>query len=425
MKVNILTFGCSANQASSEIMTGTIKSLGYEIVPERDADVVVLNTCTVKSATEQKILYKIKILGEKGKHVIVAGCMPEVQLEEILHNNPEAYILGVNAISRIGEILNAIKNNKFDTSQLFSSEPSGFLNMPRVRFNPNIHISQLSQGCNNACSYCIVKHVRGPLKSFELKDIMQDIKQGLNDGCREIWLASQDNAQYGIDKNRTLPQLIETICTIPGDFRIRVGMMNPISTQTILTDLLNVFENDKVYKLLHLPIQSASDKILQKMNRNHTIEQANDIINRFRARFNDFTLFTDIIVGFPEENEDDFIQTVQWIEKYKPEKVNISRYTPRPHTQALRYQNVDTNVIIKRSNLLHFTCEQIKVETRKKMMKWQGRVFISKEAKIKGVMARTDAYKPVVIPESTVIPGTFCNIEIYDYTPGYFIGRII
>lgn len=424
MKIHVDTFGCSSNQASSEIILGIIKSLGYEIVSEENADVIILNSCTVKSTTEQKILYKIKNLGEKGKYVIVTGCMPEVQLEDILQNNPEAYILGINSISRIGDILRAITNNK-KKYYILDSNSNGLIKVPRVRFNPNIHISQLSQGCNNSCSYCIVKYARGPLKSFELNNIVQDIKQGLDEGCREIWLTSQDNAQYGIDINNTLPELLESICSLSGNFKIRIGMMNPFSIKPIMSELLDIFENEKIYKFLHLPIQSASNKVLQKMNRMHTIDEANDIIKKFKKRFDDCTLFTDIIVGFPGEENEDFMQTVKWVEEYKPEKINISRYTPRPHTLALKYPNIDPDIIIKRSNILHSVCENVKIEARKKMMNWQGEVFISKEAKIKGLMARTSSYKPVIIPTSSAMLGTFYNVKIYDYTPGYFIGKII
>ncbi|WP_321420627.1 tRNA (N(6)-L-threonylcarbamoyladenosine(37)-C(2))-methylthiotransferase [uncultured Methanomethylovorans sp.] len=431
MKVHVSTFGCSANQASAEVMMATIRSLGHELVSEKNADVVVLNTCTVKYSTEQKILHKIWELGEKGREVVVAGCMPEVQLEDIIHNNPAAHILGVNSISRIGDILNSIaspeissQNTSRQALHVFSHEPQGFINVPRFRFNSNIHICQLSQGCNNACSYCIVRFVRGPLRSFNPDPIVEDIRQGVAEGCREIWLTSQDNAQYGMDLGYQLPQLLERICDIPGDFKVRVGMMNPFSVLPILDELLNAFEHDKIYKLVHLPIQSASNDVLKKMNRFHSIEEANHLISCFRDRFDDLTLFTDIIVGFPGEKDTDFMKTVEWVKEYRPEKVNISRYTPRPHTKALEYRNIDSRIVAQRSNELHSVCEKVKIAVRKSMMGWTGRVFISKEAKVKGLMARTASYKPVVIPESSAIPGSYCEVEIFDATPGYFLGRV-
>ena len=191
MKVYLESFGCSASQASAEIMKASIGKLGHELLsPENagQAEVYICNSCTVKYTTEQKILYKIRSMGEKGVQVIVSGCMPEVQLEDILHANPEAHILGVNAVSRLGDLLSTIEQRKKtgipggERLEIRTSEPQGFLNVPRERSNPNIHICQISQGCNFACSYCIVKHARGKLLSFPPEEILEDIRSAVVDG---------------------------------------------------------------------------------------------------------------------------------------------------------------------------------------------------------------------------------------------------
>ena len=273
MKVYLESFGCSASQASAEIMKASIGKLGHELLsPENagQAEVYICNSCTVKYTTEQKILYKIRSMGEKGVQVIVSGCMPEVQLEDILHANPEAHILGVNAVSRLGDLLSTIEQRKKtgipggERLEIRTSEPQGFLNVPRERSNPNIHICQISQGCNFACSYCIVKHARGKLLSFPPEEIIEDIRSAVADGCREIWLTSQDDSQYGMDTGVKLPELLRAISEIPGDFKVRVGMMNPFSVLPILDDLVDAFDSDKIFKLLHLPIQSASHSVLKK-----------------------------------------------------------------------------------------------------------------------------------------------------------------
>ncbi|WP_406660796.1 tRNA (N(6)-L-threonylcarbamoyladenosine(37)-C(2))-methylthiotransferase [Methanolobus sp. ZRKC3] len=424
MKVHVSTYGCSASQASAEIMKASIRDKGHDLVPEKDADVLVINTCTVKYTTEQKILHKIGAAGDSGKEVIVSGCMPEVQLEDILNQNPQAHILGVNSVSKVTDIIDSLGSDK-GSIQVFMEEPEGFQNVPRIRYNPNIHICQLSQGCNFSCSYCIVSIARGKLQSFKPQEIVSDIKAAVSEGCREIWLTSQDNGQYGNDGDVLLPELLRMICDIPGKFKVRVGMMNPFSVAPILEDLLDAFDNDKIYKLLHLPIQSASDDVLERMNRYHTISAANDIIHRFRERFTDFTLFTDIIVGFPGESDEDFKKTLSWVEFYRPDKVNISRYTPRPHTKAWDLRKIDSRIIVRRSNELHGLCESIKLESKNAMIGWDGEVFISKEAKTKGMMARTDSYKPVVIPECHISPGVMCRVRVYDATAGYFLGNIV
>ena len=347
MRIYLESFGCSASQASAEIMKSSVERLGHKLLDSDTADqaeVYICNSCTVKYTTEQKILYKIRRMGERNVEVIVSGCMPEVQLEDILHANPEAHILGINAVSRLSDLLFLIEQRRkrgFSRGGHFkvrSSEPLGFLNVPRERSNPNIHICQISQGCNFACSYCIVKHARGKLRSFPPDEIVEDIRSAVEDGCREIWLTSQDDSQYGMDTGFKLPELLRVISEIPGDFKVRVGMMNPFSVLPILDDLVDAFDSDKIFKLLHLPIQSASHSVLKKMNRLHKMDAVDTIITKFRSRFEDLSLFTDIIVGFCDETDDDFRETVEWVMKYRPEKVNISRYSPRPHTKAFSFR---------------------------------------------------------------------------------------
>ncbi len=434
MKIYLESFGCSASQASAEIMKASLMQLGHELLDSHTADqaeVYICNSCTVKYTTEQKILHKIRSMGERSVEVIVSGCMPEVQLEDILHANPEAHILGINAISRLGDLLSSIEKRKIqgpvigDHLEIRTSEPRGFLNVPRERANPNIHICQISQGCNFACSYCIVKQARGKLNSFPPDEIVEDIRSAVADGCREIWLTSQDDSQYGMDTGFRFPELLRMISEIPGDFKVRVGMMNPFSVFPILDDLVDAFDSDKIFKLLHLPIQSASHSVLKKMNRLHKMDAVDTIITKFRSRFEDLSLFTDIIVGFCGETEQDFEETAEWIKKYRPEKVNISRYSPRPHTKAFSFRNLDSRVSVQRSHVLHKVCERIKLESKQAMIGWKGRVFVSKYTEIGDVLTRTDSYRPVVISGSNLRPGQYANIEIISAKPGYFLGKLI
>ncbi|MCQ1536927.1 tRNA (N(6)-L-threonylcarbamoyladenosine(37)-C(2))-methylthiotransferase [Methanosarcina sp. KYL-1] len=433
MKVYLESFGCSASQASGEIMKAAVERLGHELLCSGEAEkaeVYICNSCTVKYTTEQKILYKIRSMGEKGLEVVVSGCMPEVQLDDILHANPEAHILGVNAVSRLGDLLASIEQRKKEgllagRLEIRTSEPLGFLNVPRERSNPNIHICQISQGCNFACSYCIVRHARGKLQSFPPEAIVEDIRSAVAEGCREIWLTSQDDSQYGMDTGFKLPELLRLISEIPGDFKVRVGMMNPFSVLPILDDLVDAFDSDKIFKLLHLPIQSASHSVLKRMNRLHKMDAVDTIITKFRSRFDDLSLFTDIIVGFCDETDEDFEETVEWVKKYRPEKVNISRYSPRPHTKAFTFRNLDSRIPVQRSHDLHKVCEQIKLGSKQQMIGWKGRVFVSKYTELGDVLTRTDSYRPVVISGSNLKPGEYASVEITAAKPGYFLGKLL
>jgi tRNA A37 methylthiotransferase MiaB len=201
-------------------------------------------------------------------------------------------------------------------------------------------------------------------------------------------------------------------------------MMNPFSVLPVLDDLIDAFDSDKIFKLLHLPIQSASHSVLKRMNRVHKMDAVDTIIKKFRARFGDLSLFTDIIVGFCDETDADFKETVEWVQKYRPEKVNISRYSPRPHTKAFSFRNLDSRISVQRSHNLHKVCEQIKIESKQAMIGWKGRAFVSKYTEIGDVLTRTDAYRPVVINGSNLKPGQYVDLEIVAAKPGYFFGKL-
>jgi len=462
LKVFFETFGCAANTASAETMKSIIKSSGYSIVyKETESDVYICNSCTVKYTTEQKILHRIRHFGEMKKYVIVAGCMPEVQLDRILNENPNVLIVGVNAPTKVFDALKKVEEiiemksetgaqtnahteahaNMYETvdsktghgNYVFDlKHPEGYLNLPKARYNENIHICQISTGCSFSCSYCIVRHARGKLVSFSPEEIINDIKKSLDDGCKEIWLTSQDDSQYGTDfkfgdKNYglKLPELLKMICEIDGEFKIRIGMMNPFSVLPILNDLINSFKNPKIFKLLHLPIQSASEDVLKNMNRNHKMEDVEKIINSFRKEFPDIDFFTDIIVGFPGETDEDFEKTKEWIKKLKPDKVNISRYSPRPKTKAFDMRKLDSRIVKKRSVELTEIVDEIKLESKEKMIGKSVNVFVSKYAKQKGVLARTENYRPVIIKDTKLKPGDKTTVKITEATPGYFIGKEI
>ena len=347
------------------------------------------------------------------------------------HANPEAHILGVNAVSSLGDLLFSIEQRnkqgifREDHLEIHTLEPLGFLNVPRERFNPNIHICQISQGCNFACSYCVVKYARGKLHSFPPNEIVKDIRTAVADGCKEIWLTSQDDSQYGMDTGFKLPELLRMISKIPGDFRIRVGMMNPLSVQPILEDIVDAFDSEKIFKFLHLPIQSASHSVLKKMNRMHQMDTVGMIIEKFRSRYRDLSLFTDVIVGFCSETDEDFKETVEWVKKYRPEKVNISRYSPRKHTKAFSFRNLDSRISIQRSHYLHKVCEEIKLESKQEIIGWKGKAFASKYTEMGDILTRTDSYRPVIISGSDLRPGQCANVEIVASKPGYFLGRLV
>jgi MiaB-like tRNA modifying enzyme len=252
-------------------------------------------------------------------------------------------------------------------------------------------------GCENFCSYCITKFARGNLFSYPKEDIVKEVKLAVKGGCKEIRLTGQDCGVYGKDLNYRLPDLLEEVCKIPGFFRIRVGMMGPSAILEILDDLVTVFKHEKIYKFLHVPVQSGNDEILQKMNRNYTVRDFERIIEKFRKEIPEITISTDIIVGFPHENEKQFEDSLQLVKRIRPSIVNISRFMPRPKTLAAKMAQLPGSTIKKRSRILTELCAKqalaINVEYEGKEIE----VLVTHKGWKGGLIGRTPNYKPVVL----------------------------
>ncbi|HSF28699.1 MAG TPA: radical SAM protein, partial [Nitrosopumilaceae archaeon] len=235
-----------------------------------------------------------------------------------------------------------------------------------------------------------------------------------DDGCKEIWLTSTDNGCYGFDIGIDLPRLITAVGEINRDFMIRVGMMNPMYMPRIRDGLLDAFENDRVFKFLHIPVQSGSNRILKEMKRGHTAKVFKDTSEKFHKKFGKFTISTDIIVGFPSESEDDFEQTVELIKETKPDVINLSRYSARPGTKAAKMKQLDVSEVKRRSKIIFELAKKIAYERNKEWLGWRGKVLFDEisDGLIKG---RNLAYKPVVIDEETKL-GEKIRVEIIKAT---------
>ena len=258
MKIVIKTYGCTANQFHSEVIRGIINKVGIKTTNDiTEADIVIFNTCIVKEATENKIADIIARTSKLGKKIIVTGCGADYKYFRERIKKINSHILFVSS-HRILDIVKAISKDK----SILETRVENKLNERVVRTNKVIGIVEISQGCLGNCSFCATKIARGTLKSYPLADICRAVKRYVKEGCKEIRITSQDNACYGFDINTNIVELLRNISRIEGDFMIRVGMMNPVHVKRILTELVNIYKNQKVYKFLHLPVQSGSDKVL-------------------------------------------------------------------------------------------------------------------------------------------------------------------
>lgn len=334
MKVFILTYGCTFNKRDSEYMHGL---LGDKVVDNlEEADCVIINSCSVKDVTQNKIFSFIR---DCDKKIILAGCIPKTVPKEKIPKVDA--MIDTNSIHKLPEVLQTFKD-------AFSDEKENKINVPLVRIEKDIAIVPISEGCLGDCHYCATKIARGKLKSHLIKDIVQEVKKAVEQGCKKIYLTSQDNGCFGLDTGERLHNLLREVCEIEGDFIVRNGMSNSNHVKHFVNELLDVYKHEKMMKFLHIPVQSGSDKVLKEMNRRYTVDEFKEIVKVFRE-IPDMNIATDIIVGYPTETNEDFSDTVDLIKEIKPEVLNISKFAARPKTEASKMLKLKSEIVKERS----------------------------------------------------------------------------
>lgn len=401
-KVYIETYGCSANQNNSEIIAGLLAQFGYQLIDNQEfADTVIINTCVVKKKTENKIKRRIQDLYKlnPGKITIVTGCMPDADQKSITKLNPKALQLSSHNIKSITKLMNDgnLGLNIINNNYLEKQNEEKIL-LPKISFNKLISITQILEGCLSKCSFCKTKLAKGNLFSYPIDKIINSIENDLKVGAKEIWLTSQGNECYGIDfGEQKLPELIEKICNLNYKFKLRIGMMNPGLLYPILNEMIEVYKNPKIYKFLHIPIQSGSNKILKDMRRPYSIEKVEFIINKFRKEFLDITISTDIITGYPTETDKDYGQTMNFLKKYKPDVLNLSKFSKHKFTEADKLEELPIKVINQRNKETMNLHRQLAFENKKKFLNKTLKVFVNKKLSNNLYEARDDNYNIALI----------------------------
>jgi threonylcarbamoyladenosine tRNA methylthiotransferase CDKAL1 len=284
-------------------------------------------------------------------------------------------------------------------------------------------IVSISQGCAGQCSYCIVKQARGKLVSRPVPDIVDEIKLLIWRGVREIQLTSQDTSAYGMDMGIRLPELLRAITAVEGDYMIRVGMMNPFTVIGIINDIIESFKNPHIFKFLHIPIQSGSDKVLQHMNRKHTAEEFKYIVDTFRNNFPGIVISTDFIVGYPTETEQDFNDTLKLLTKLRPQKVNITRYSPRPNTLSSQLRDLPSWKKKERSRRLTKLHHTINRELLRKRIGDTIHVVTTEVGTDNSTIGRDIYYNNIVVKKDIPL-GNWYDVKITGSTITYLIGEI-
>jgi MiaB-like tRNA modifying enzyme len=424
LKVFIETYGCTFNQADSQIIAGQLFDNNVKIVDNvEEAEIAIINTCYVKSPTESKVVNRISKFQESfpDKKIIVSGCMVEIDPEKLKKIAPNASWIGPHQLNKSLDVVEAAADGEVLRACGFSTDTK--VGVSKVRFDPNIHIIQICEGCLGACTYCCTRFARGKLHSYPIAEIVAEAKKGINEGAVEIQLTAQDTAAFGRDTGENLSDLIKEVANINGNFRIRVGMMHPKNALDDLENLVESFKSEHVYKFLHLPVQSGSNKVLKEMKRHHTINQYKEIVNNFKKTYPNLTLATDIIVGYPTETEEDFQDTVNLLKEIKPGLIHLSKYKHRKGATSTNLEEIPYQLMKKRSKYLTDIKSKITEEENKQLLDSVQEAVVIEKGKKSGFIAKTNNYLPVVVENVTI--GDFIKIKITEATSTYLKGEKI
>jgi len=418
-KVVIETYGCTLNQADSMIMGHILKENGYEVEYgkyEGNADYLIVNTCTVKSPTENKIIYRLSKLKGLGKKLIVAGCLASADTQKVMNIVPDASIITTSNVNKIADVLKFIESGKnviIDSYNRIDKLQYGLENSSVIARIP------ISEGCLSNCSFCETKFARGPLNSFSEELILRAVKNAVEQGSKEIELTSQDIGAYGADRKTNIAELLKKVVEIEGSFKVRVGMLNPEHLHKYFDELLEAYRSEKVYKFFHLPVQSGSNKILGDMNRRYTVEDFVSYVGEIRKKLN-ASIATDIIVGYPTESDDDFEKSVELIKEIKPEVVNISKFGARPHAPASRLEQLSDKTIKDRSIILSRIVRELEFNERNKHIGERREVLITEKNR-KSYTGRDNTYNEIAVLGQVSL-GESVEVEITGNSAACFVG---
>jgi len=427
LEVFVRNFGCSANTADGEVLAGCLVQAGFQLATsESDADVLIYNTCAVKGPTENRIINAMKHI-PKGKKLIIAGCLPIISFERLFREVHFDGAIGPSIGSGIVDVVSKVLAGE-KVVELSNLNRKPQLDLPRANANPVISIVPVNYGCLGSCAYCCVVFARGHLRSHDIKEVIKRMLRDYDSGAREFWITSQDTACYGREIESSLAELLAAVGDLPGDFWVRVGMMTPNMVTDMRDKLIDAFRNDKIFKFLHLPVQSGDNQTLKRMRRFYTAEQFKCIVDAFRSEFPDVTLATDVIVGFPGETEEAFENTLTLIEEVKPDVTNVSKFFVRPKTAAAQIQDclVDREEIKRRSAVAAELVKRISLERNQRWVGWVGQVLVDEKGKIDGSwVGRNFAYKPVVVKSENNLLGKTLKVKAKEASATYLKGEII
>ncbi|MFC7172644.1 tRNA (N(6)-L-threonylcarbamoyladenosine(37)-C(2))-methylthiotransferase [Haloplanus litoreus] len=412
-RYHIETCGCTANRGESRAIERRLRDGGhYPADGPADADVAILNTCTVVEKTEQNMLRRAEELQDETGDLVVTGCMALAQGGAFADAGVDAQVVHWDGVPE------AAMNGECPTTTP-DAEPI---------LDGVIGILPIARGCMSDCSYCITKRATGKIDSPPVEENVEKARALVHAGAKELRITGQDTGVYGWDDGeRKLHVLLDRICDIDGDFRVRVGMANPKGVHGIREELADVFaENEKLYNFLHAPVQSGSNDVLGDMRRQHQVGEFLDVVETFDDRLDEWTLSTDFIVGFPTETDDDHEASMDLLRRIRPEKINVTRFSKRPGTDAADLKGLGGTVKKERSKAMSELKREVVGEVHESMVGDEREVLAVRPGTGDSVKCRDGAYRQVIVrnaDEHGIEPGDRFEVSITAHETMYVFGR--
>ena len=410
-KVAFKTLGCRLNLFETDSLMSEFAERGYEVTGdmESEADVYIINTCTVTNQSDQKSKRVMNRTGRlhKDSVKIVTGCMATNYKEQLIKSGKADYIVDNDHKTSIVELVEAHFNGETANPDMFEKDVFGY--EPAKTTAHTRALIKIQDGCNRFCTYCIIPKVRGRAISRPEKDVIDNIKQVIEYGFKEIVLTGVNLGTYK-DGNTDFEMLVKKILALPGNFRIRISSIEPDGFTETFFDL---FHNPKLTPHLHLCLQSGSEIILKKMRRMYSMELFERMSSKLREEIPDFNITTDIIVGFPGETEEDFNESVEAAKRIKFGHIHTFKYSVRKGTRAEKLPDqINGRIKTERSEIIRKLSEQYREEYRKSFIGKEQVVLVERINDSGFATGYGEHYIPVLIKEKGLEVNTFYKVKI-------------
>ena len=432
-KYYITTMGCQLNENDSEKIAGIVEKMGFEKTEKlEEADLVIYNTCCVRENAEERLFGKLgelkKQKEEKGTIIAIGGCMMQepAMLEKIKKSyNYTDIVFGTHTLHKFEEDLKKTLESGKRVRDVIDIDGEVIEGLPIKRNDSSKASVTIMYGCNNFCTYCIVPYVRGRERSRKPEDILNEVKELAEEGYKEITLLGQNVNSYNGGEGYKFANLLNDVCKIDGIERIRFISPHPKDfTDDVIDAIAN---NSKIARVIHLPLQSGSSEVLKKMNRKYTKEQYLALVDKMKTRIPDIVLSTDIIVGFPDETEEDFEDTLDVVRKVNYEQVYMFIYSRREGTVADKMENqIPEEIKHQRFDRLKELFDSRVSENNQKYIGTTQRILVdgySKNDK-ETLTGRTDTNKVVNFKGNEELIGKMIDIKITEEHKWYLAGEI-